>query len=395
VGQRANIVKIGNQIASNATLQVTNGWLAVTDEVVIGVDPAASAVLELTGGELSTVRLSRGASGSFSFIGGRLRAEYIDFDVVNLGGELSPGRAISTLTISGLYSQSAASAIKIEIGGLSKGVDHDVVSVLNTMTISGGSLDVSFANGFLPTPGDEFDVLDFVQFSGQFSTLNLPGGNAVWNTTRLSLDGVLRFVGYVGGDYNSDGRFDCQDIDNLVAEIASGNHAPSYDITSDGLVDQHDLALWLTNAGAINLASGNAYLPGDANLDGAVDGSDFNLWNSHKFTMANGWCGGDFSADGFTDGSDFGLWNSHKFQSSASIAVPEACGTALASACGVVWVFRSIKPTRHRRFLTRSRRRSTSTEATTPQTLRIRARRRAIDPSTSLTHPPRDSNGSV
>ena len=129
------------------------------------------------------------------------------------------------------------------------------------------------------------------------------------------------------GDFNSDGSYDCLDVDALVAEIAGQSNAPEFDLTNDGRVNLDDLTTWLAEAGTVNLASGNSYLPGDADLDGSVDGTDFSIWNTGKFTDRAAWCSGDFTADGSIDGSDFSVWNTHKFTSSnASAAVPEPSG---------------------------------------------------------------------
>jgi hypothetical protein len=63
----------------------------------------------------------------------------------------------------------------------------------------------------------------------------------------------------------------------LVAEIVSGTNNPFYDLNSDLLVNQDDLATWLGVAGVANLPWHNPYLFGDANLDGAVDELDFKV----------------------------------------------------------------------------------------------------------------------
>ncbi len=128
------------------------------------------------------------------------------------------------------------------------------------------------------------------------------------------------FASSLLGDFDSDGDYDCDDIDDLVAMIASGANNVTFDMNSDGLVDTADLHEWLTVAGAGNLPSGNPYLMGDANLDGTVDGQDFIKWNNNKFTTGAGWCGGDFNADGTTDGQDYIAWNNNKFTSSALLA---------------------------------------------------------------------------
>ena len=124
------------------------------------------------------------------------------------------------------------------------------------------------------------------------------------------------------GDFDSNGDYDCGDIDQLVAAIAAQTHDAALDLTSDGLVDEHDLTAWLATAGAAELPGGTAYLLGDANLDGSVDGEDFDAWHAHRFTSTAAWCRGDFTADGVVDGRDLLVWNAHKFQSARPIPEP-------------------------------------------------------------------------
>ncbi|MEM8681220.1 MAG: PQQ-dependent sugar dehydrogenase, partial [Planctomycetota bacterium] len=116
-------------------------------------------------------------------------------------------------------------------------------------------------------------------------------------------------------DLNDDGQLDCQDVDALVSQLASGVFDPAFDLSGDGLLNNEDLTIWLSEAGGVNLSSGNPYLPGDANLDGVVDGQDFVIWNNNKFSNTAAWCAGDFNADGLVDGRDFIVWNGSKFQS--------------------------------------------------------------------------------
>lgn len=131
-------------------------------------------------------------------------------------------------------------------------------------------------------------------------------------------------------DFNADGSYDCVDVDSLVAAIASGAGALSFDLNGDGFVDPADLAVWLIEAGANNLGAGKIYLQADANLDGVVDGLDFVIWNTNKFTPLAAFCSGDFNADGIVDGFDFIIWNTFKFMSWDGVAeVPEPSGLVL------------------------------------------------------------------
>ncbi|MEM7316003.1 MAG: family 10 glycosylhydrolase, partial [Planctomycetota bacterium] len=160
-------------------------------------------------------------------------------------------------------------------------------------------------------------TLDSIQFFGS-------GDATIWmDEVGQNPNGSLWSI-YVNGDINSDGNYDCSDVDQLVAAIASGSgELSSYDLTGDGQIDSADLTEWLSQAGSVNLGDGISYLLGDANLDGQVDVSDFNRWNANKFTASTGYCGGDFNADGVTDVSDFNLWNTNKFQSADNATVPE------------------------------------------------------------------------
>ena len=120
------------------------------------------------------------------------------------------------------------------------------------------------------------------------------------------------------GDFDSDGDYDCDDIDQIAINVAAGSNDLTYDVNRDGLLDRGDVDAWLAAAGARNLASGQPYLPGDLNLDGSVDTSDFNVWNENKFTLNPFWCDGDLNGDGVIDTSDFNIWNENKFMSSLS-----------------------------------------------------------------------------
>ena len=155
-----------------------------------------------------------------------------------------------------------------------------------------------------------------VQFT--FSYLN-GRNNWYWGVDSIRIGSLTAPM----GDFDGDGDYSCADVDALVAEIAAGSNASTFDLTGDGFVTAADLTAWLAEAGAAELASGNPYLAGDANLDGSVDVGDFNIWNSNKFTGIAAWCSGDFNADGSVDVGDFNIWNSNKFQSSDTAAVPE------------------------------------------------------------------------
>ena len=127
-------------------------------------------------------------------------------------------------------------------------------------------------------------------------------------------------VQFEPADFNGDGILNCADVDALVARIVAGDNPAQFDLTSDTVVDQADLNVWLTLAGAEN----QPYQPGDANLDGAVDATDFNVWQQHQFMETAAWCSADFNADGVTDATDFNIWNENRFTAPEAAAIPAA-----------------------------------------------------------------------
>ena len=129
-------------------------------------------------------------------------------------------------------------------------------------------------------------------------------------------------------DFDANGDCSVDDLNTLLAEgpISGGIPVDSsnqrYDINNDGVLNNDDAALWLSEAALVDgLAS--PYKEGDANLDGFVDGSDFVIWNESKFSASLAWDNGDFNGDGFVDGQDFILWNANKFTASDVAVVPE------------------------------------------------------------------------
>ncbi len=136
------------------------------------------------------------------------------------------------------------------------------------------------------------DVLQFDQRDAPYS--RIAGG-------RIDIGSFESQVAPV--DFNHDNQLSCSDVDALVSAVIDGLNPPEFDLTTDDIVDQADLDVWLALAGLANLPSGAAYMKGDANLDGKVDASDLNVIASN-WQDAAVWCGGDFNADGVTNAKD-------------------------------------------------------------------------------------------
>jgi hypothetical protein len=137
--------------------------------------------------------LSAGFGGAVTLNGGALNgAGTINANVTN-AAVLTPGDSPGILHINGNYTQTADGVLNIEIGGLTAGTQYDRLVVSGSATLN-GTLNVILLNGFLPSPGDSFQVLTFGSHTGTFSTftgLDLGNGhslNPVFNTNGHELD---------------------------------------------------------------------------------------------------------------------------------------------------------------------------------------------------------------
>ena len=228
-----------------------SGWLEVTEEVVVGVDPAAQATLSLSGGELSTHTLSKSAGGQFDFTGGTLHADVVNFDLVNNGGTLSPGHSVGETHVAGdLTLASGSLAIELASAALSDTLVVDGDAML------GGALDVSLLDGFTPVAGDHWQIITAAGISGEFAavtdgySVQQQGGNL------LLYFGPAPPLG-LAGDYNDDGVVDAADYTLWRDALASGGTLLN-ETASLGIVDAADYDAWKANFGAHGGKGGGA-----------------------------------------------------------------------------------------------------------------------------------------
>ncbi|MCB0319549.1 MAG: S8 family serine peptidase [Bdellovibrionales bacterium] len=103
------------------------------------------------------------------------------------------------------------------------------------------------------------------------------------------------------GDFDGDGNLDSSDIDLLSTAVREQSLDLTYDVNSDGSIDQLDRNYWITELKKTWL--------GDSNLDGVFDSSDFTFaFTAGEYedeTLGNsGWSEGDWNGDGDFDSSD-------------------------------------------------------------------------------------------
>lgn len=110
-------------------------------------------------------------------------------------GIYAPGNSPTLATLSS-FSQGSTGILEMEIAGLLPGTGYDVLNVTGSLTF-GGTLAVTFLDGFTAHGGETFDFFDWGSASGTFATLDLPtlATGLSWETSALYTSGELSITG--------------------------------------------------------------------------------------------------------------------------------------------------------------------------------------------------------
>jgi len=95
--------------------------------------------------------------------------------LVNTGGSVNPGVGIGVLSTSlgHDYQQSASGGLVVELGGALPGTQYDQLAVGGTAYLD-GQLQLKFVNGFIPQPGQMFQVVTCNSEVGRFASVASP-----------------------------------------------------------------------------------------------------------------------------------------------------------------------------------------------------------------------------
>ncbi len=106
------------------------------------------------------------------------------FENVIFDGTYSPGNSPAITNLSG-GQFSSSSSLLMELGGTQPGTQYDRVVDSGVLTLLGGALNVVLYNGFVPSFGDSFEILQYGQLSGDFGAVNYPAlsGGLSWQRT--------------------------------------------------------------------------------------------------------------------------------------------------------------------------------------------------------------------
>ena len=200
----AGVLKIAAGDSDTAQLNVSGGWLQVDNQLMIGGTDSSHGTLNLSAGDLTAPILSKGANSTFNFTGGTLHAGIVTFDVTNQGGTIAPGYRTNAVTIvnatptalSSIGAMHAMGNLTLQSGTvqieMASAGSYDQVAVDGTLSF-GGALQVSLLSGYSPAANTKFEVFDWGNATGRFSSISLPslGGGLSWSIASLYSSGSL------------------------------------------------------------------------------------------------------------------------------------------------------------------------------------------------------------
>lgn len=99
-------------------------------------------------------------------------------------------------SVTGALTLQAGAQVSLKIGGTVKGQSYEFIKTSGNLALD-GTLDITFANGFAPAPGDRFDVLDFKSRAGAFNFLKLPAlqsSGIQWDASAFAKSGTLAVI---------------------------------------------------------------------------------------------------------------------------------------------------------------------------------------------------------
>ena len=133
------------------------GLFDIDTDVLLTKTGSNSGTMNLAAGTTTTI-LGPSFTNEVSGViegNGRLNvnASFID------NGTISPGNSFGTLEYIGNYAQGTTGILDLEIGGTTPGVTLDQFVLTGGTGTFGGTLRLSFVNGFAPIMGQEFDLI--------------------------------------------------------------------------------------------------------------------------------------------------------------------------------------------------------------------------------------------
>lgn len=160
----------GGQTFTSASAFANAGTISIGTGSTFTV--GGSGAFTQTGGKL-TDDGTLAASGGVSLSSGGLLGTGKITGALTSSASITPGASPAStgiLSDTGTYTQNAAGALNIVIGGTTAGAQYDELTA--TSAKLGGTLNISLANGYVPTVGSTFKIVGYGSETGEFATVN-------------------------------------------------------------------------------------------------------------------------------------------------------------------------------------------------------------------------------
>ncbi len=144
--------------AASGLIDLAGGNLTITQT---GTTPSFTNNGTVSIGATRTLTVSAGTLANTA--GGTLRGNgtlNISGTTFTNGGNINPGTSAGSLTITGPCPVDSTGAVNIELGGANPGTGYDRLTVSGTLTLN-APVNITLINGFVPTPGQTFQILSF------------------------------------------------------------------------------------------------------------------------------------------------------------------------------------------------------------------------------------------
>jgi hypothetical protein len=207
IGALSNLgtFNINGGTANTNTLS-NSGTVNISGSTALNVTGTGSKYIQTAGTTTDDGSLTLPSSGTLSLNGGSLFGKGTITGAVTSSGTITPGDSSSNtgiLTDKGAYTQNSAAVLDIDIGGTIAGTQFDQLTISGAASLN-GALNVAEINGFTPTVGQTFDIMNFASKGGIFSSCNGHSGG-----TTCSINSTEHFV----VEYNAT---------NVMLQVASG-----------------------------------------------------------------------------------------------------------------------------------------------------------------------------
>ena len=166
----------GGFISGNGTLIVSNG---LTNNGTMNFSGLANVVGDMTNSVGAKIISSGGgpttffddvanqgeirtSTGSFTVFFGSVSGTgtFTGLGTVNFEGDLKPGNSPAAVNFAGDVVFGPDATLEVEIGGTTAGSEYDQINVAGQLSLA-GTLEISLINGFTPSAGQSFDILNW------------------------------------------------------------------------------------------------------------------------------------------------------------------------------------------------------------------------------------------